>query len=56
MEDQSLDGFETLDSGNVWGYGKIEIVRVDPLSGKLFGVATNSGGQRYPRRMKTFEE
>jgi acyl-CoA synthetase (NDP forming) len=31
-------------------------VKQDPLTGESVGVATNSGGQRYPWGIETFEE
>jgi putative CocE/NonD family hydrolase len=52
----SLEGYETLDAGNVSGYGEIEAVQRDQQTGETFGVATNSGGQRYPWGVSTFEE
>jgi putative CocE/NonD family hydrolase len=52
----SIEGFETLDAGNVSGYGEIDAVQKDPQTGETFGVATNSGGQRYPWGTETFEE
>jgi hypothetical protein len=55
-ENPSLPGFETLDSGNVSGYGEIEAVRRDPETGEAYGVATNSGATRYPWGLETFEE
>jgi putative CocE/NonD family hydrolase len=56
VENPSIDGYETLDAGNVSGYGEIESVQRDPSTGEAFGVATNSGGQRYPWGTATFEE
>jgi hypothetical protein len=51
-----LAGFETLDSGTVSGYGEISSVERDPRNGDATGVATNSGGTRYPWGVETFEE
>jgi putative CocE/NonD family hydrolase len=56
VQDPSLAGYATLDAGNVSGYGEIEAVKKDPLTGESVGVATNSGGQRYPWGIETFEE
>lgn len=55
-ESPSLEGYVTLDAGNVSGYGEIEAVQTDPQTGETFGVATNSGGQRYPWGVETFTE
>ncbi len=52
----NLPGYETLDAGNVTGYGEIQSVERDPLTGEAFGVATNSGGSRYPWGVERFEE
>ena len=52
----ALPGFETLDAGNVTGYGEIKSVERDPVTGEAFGVATNSGGTRYPWGTERFEE
>ncbi len=52
----TLAGFETLDGGNVSGYGEINSVQRDPVTGEAFGVATNSGATRYPWGIERFEE
>jgi hypothetical protein len=52
----SLAGFETLDAGNISGYGEIEEVQRDPITGEAFGVATNTGAERYPWGVQRFEE
>lgn len=56
VENPRVEGFETLDSGNVSGYGEINAVHEDPQTGETFGAATNSGRQRYPWGVETFEE
>ncbi len=56
VEGPALEGYATLDAGNVSGYGEIEAVQKDSLTGETYGVATNSGGQRYPWGVETFEE
>jgi len=55
-QDPVLAGFEVLDAGNVSGYGEIETVQHDPVTGEAFGVASNSGGMRYPWGVERFEE
>ena len=55
-ESPSLPGFETLDAGNITGYGEIKSVQHDPVTGEAFGVATNSGAYRYPWGIERFEE
>jgi putative CocE/NonD family hydrolase len=55
-ENPAMAGFETLDSGTVSGYGEIGAVQRDPDTGEAFGVATNSGGERYPWGVERFEE
>ena len=55
-ENPGLPGYETLDSGNISGYGEIEAVQHDPDTGEAFGVASNSGKTRYPWGVKSFEE
>jgi putative CocE/NonD family hydrolase len=52
----SLAGFEVLDAGNVSGYGEIDRVQRDPETGEAFGVASNTGGMRYPWGTERFEE
>jgi len=52
----ALAGFEVLNAGNVSGYGEIDAVQHDPDTGEAFGVATNSGGTRYPWGIERFEE
>jgi len=56
VQNPSLEGYETLDAGNVSGYGEITTVQLDPETDEAFGVATNSGGQRYPWGVERFEE
>jgi hypothetical protein len=51
-----MPGFETLDAGNVSGYGEISQVERKAETGEAFGVATNSGGMRYPWGIERFEE
>ena len=51
-----LVGFEVIDAGNVSGYGEIDGVQRDPVSGEAFGVASNSGGMRYPWGIERFEK
>jgi putative CocE/NonD family hydrolase len=55
-QDPVLPGFETLDAGNITGYGEIDSVQHDPDTGEAFGVATNSGSTRYPWGIERFEE
>jgi hypothetical protein len=52
----ALAGFEVLNAGNISGYGEIDAVQHDPDTGEAFGVATNSGGTRYPWGIERFEE
>ena len=52
----ALAGFETLDAGNVTGYAEINALQRDPITGEAFGVASNSGGMRYPWGIERFEE
>jgi putative CocE/NonD family hydrolase len=54
--DPVLDGFETLDAGNVTGYAAITEIRTDPETGEAYGIATNSGATRYPWGIERFEE
>jgi predicted acyl esterase len=54
--DPVLAGYETLDSGNITGYGEIDKVEVDPNTGETFGTATNSGSTRYPWGVEHFKE
>ena len=54
--DPQLAGYETLDSGNITGYGEIDKVEIDPKTGEAFGVASNSGSTRYPWGIERFEE
>ena len=51
-----LDGFESLDSGNVSGYGEIYQIDRDPESGEAWGEMSNSGRYRYPWSIESFEE
>lgn len=51
-----LEGFHTLDAGNVTGYGEIRQVQRDPDTGKAYAVARNSGGYQYPWGVERFEE
>jgi len=55
-ENPVIAGFETLDAGNVSGYGEIKQVERNAKTGEAFGVATNSGGTRYPWGIERFEE
>lgn len=52
----SLPGFETLDGGNISGYGEIKAVQHDAKTGEAFGVASNSGAYQYPWGVERFEE
>ena len=51
-----LPGYETIDSGNVSGYGEISSVDRDPRNGDATAIATNTGGTRYPWGVEAFEE
>jgi putative CocE/NonD family hydrolase len=51
-----LAGFETLDAGNISGYGEIEAVQRNPDTGEAFGVASNTGSTRHPWGIESFEE
>jgi putative CocE/NonD family hydrolase len=55
-DNPKLSGFETVDAGNVSGYGEIRTVQRNPDTAEAFGVATNSGAQRYPWGVERFEE
>ena len=52
----SAYGSETLDSGNVTGYGEVKDVKRDPESGEAVAVATNSGEMRFAWGTQRFEE
>jgi len=51
-----LSGYETLDAGNSTGYAAITEIKHDPETGEAFGIATNTGANRYPWGIKRFEE
>jgi len=54
--DPELPGFETLDAGNVSGYGEISSVDRNPQTGTTTVKATNSSGSRYPWGTERFAE
>ena len=51
-----LEGFETLDAGNITGYAAITEIHEDPETGEAYGLATNSGATRRPWGIERFEE
>jgi hypothetical protein len=53
---EDLEGFETLDAGNITGYAAITEIQTDPETGEAFGFAKNSGATRYPWGVESFEE
>jgi hypothetical protein len=54
--DPRLPGFETLDAGNVSGYGEISSIDRNPQSRTAAVKATNASGSRYPWGTERFEE
>jgi hypothetical protein len=54
--DSEVPGFETLDAGNVSGYGEISSIDRNPKTGTTIVKATNSSGSRYPWGTKRFKE
>jgi hypothetical protein len=55
-KDPRLPGFETLDAGNVSGYGEISSVDRNPQTRTTAVRATNASGSRYPWGTERFEE
>ena len=55
-ESPGLPGFETLDAGNVSGYGEISSIDRNPQSRTTSVTATNASGSRYPWGTERFEE
>jgi predicted acyl esterase len=55
-ENPKLPGFETLDSGNVSGYGEISSIDRNPQTGTANVKATNASASRYPWGTERFEE
>jgi putative CocE/NonD family hydrolase len=55
-EDPTLPGFETLDAGNVSGYGEISSIDRNPQTRAATVTARNSYGSRYPWGTERFEE
>ena len=51
-----LPGFETLDEGNVSGYGEISSIVRNPQTRTATVKATNAYGSRYPWGTERFEE
>ena len=51
-----LEGFETLDAGNITGYAAITEIHTDPETGEAYGLATNSGATKRPWGIERFEE
>jgi putative CocE/NonD family hydrolase len=54
-KDPQLPGFETLDAGNVSGYGEISSVDRNPQTRTTTVKAANSKGNRYPWGEKHYE-
>ena len=54
--DPEIEGYETLDAGNITGYAAITEIERDPETGEAFGTARNSGATRYPWGIERFEE
>jgi hypothetical protein len=55
-EDPKLPGFETLDAGNVSGYGEISSIDRNPQTRATAVTARNAYGSRYPWGTERFEE
>jgi hypothetical protein len=55
-KDPRLPGFETLDAGNVSGYGEISSIDRNPRTRTTTVKATNASGSRYPWGTERFEE
>jgi putative CocE/NonD family hydrolase len=55
-EDPMLPGFETLDAGNVSGYGEISSIDRNPQARTTAVTARNAYGSRYPWGTGHFEE
>jgi putative CocE/NonD family hydrolase len=55
-EDPALPGFETLDAGNVSGYGEISSIDRNPQTRTTTVTARNAYGGRYPWGTEHFEE
>ena len=55
-QDPQLAGFESLDTGNVSGYGEISSVDRNPQTRTTKVTARNTGGSRYPWGTERFEE
>ena len=51
-----LQGYETLDAGNISGYAALTSIEQDPETAEAFGVASNTGATRYPWGVERFEE
>jgi putative CocE/NonD family hydrolase len=56
VADESLPGFESLDDGNVSGYGEISSIDRNPQSRSTKITATNASGSRYPWGTERLEE
>jgi hypothetical protein len=55
-EDPKFPGYETLDSGNVSGYGEISSINRNPQTGTAMVKATNASAARFPWGTERFEE
>ncbi|HXV37831.1 MAG TPA: CocE/NonD family hydrolase, partial [Myxococcota bacterium] len=55
-EDPQLPGFETVDAGNISGYGEISSIDRNPVTRTATVRATNRSGERYPWGTERFEE
>jgi len=55
-KDPRLPGFETLDAGNVSGYGEISSINRNPKTRTTTVKAMNASGSRFPWGTERFEE
>lgn len=55
-ENPSMEGYETIDTGNNSGYGEISSVDRNPQTGEVTATATNTGAARYPWGTETYRE
>jgi hypothetical protein len=55
-EDPQLPGFETVDAGNISGYGEISSIDRNPVTRAATVRATNRSSERYPWGTERFEE
>jgi hypothetical protein len=56
VDEAELPGYETIDSGNVSGYGEISSIDRNPQRRSTRIMARNTSGSRYPWGTEQFEE